>query len=61
MRVSDSRLLWYQNHPSMHLICDQNEDLFRDESLKLEHDNTGWQGLFLCSAFVVETVKLGLS
>jgi hypothetical protein len=58
---SDSKLLWYHYHPAMPLIGDQNEDLFRDGSLKLENNNTRWRGLFLCSAFVVEAVKPGLS
>jgi hypothetical protein len=31
--------------------------LFREEAARLEHQASGWLGLFLCSAFVVEAVK----
>ncbi|WP_211363266.1 class I SAM-dependent methyltransferase [Fluviispira multicolorata] len=53
----DTQLLWYHFHPAMPYLNEQNKELFRDEALKLEHDTTGWRGLFLCSAFVVEAVK----
>jgi len=53
----DSHLLWYHYHPAMPYLSDQNKELFRDEALKLEHDSSGWRGLFLCSAFVVEATK----
>jgi hypothetical protein len=32
-------------------------ELFREEAVRLEHETSGWRGLFLCSAFVVEAVK----
>ena len=54
---SECKLLWYHYHPAMPFISDQSKDLFRDEALKLEHENSGWRGLFLCSAFVVEAIK----
>lgn len=53
----DCNLLWYHYHPAMPYLTDLNEELFRDEALKLEHDTSGWRGLFLCSAFVIEAVK----
>lgn len=53
----DSKLLWYHYHPAMPFLNDMDKELFRDEALKLEHDTSGWKGLFLCSAFVVEAVK----
>lgn len=53
----DVNLLWYHYHPAMPYLRSENEELFRDEALKLEHDSLGWRGLFLCSAFVVEAVK----
>lgn len=53
----DSQLLWYHYHPAMPYLSSEDENLFRDESLKLEHNTSGWKGLFLCSAFVVEAVK----
>ncbi len=53
----DINLLWYHYHPAMPYLMGENEELFRDEALKLERDNLGWRGLFLCSAFVVEAIK----
>lgn len=53
----DSKLLWYHYHPAMPYLENDNKALFRDEALKLEHETSGWKGLFLCSAFVVEAVK----
>ncbi len=53
----DSKLLWYHYHPAMPYLDDADKELFRDEALKLEHDPSGWRGLFLCSAFVVEATK----
>jgi hypothetical protein len=31
--------------------------LFSEEAIRLEHEASGWPGLILCSAFVVEAVK----
>ena len=28
-----------------------------DESLAMEHETSGWKGLFLCSAFLVRAVR----
>lgn len=53
----DIKLLWYHYHPAMPYLGNENQELFRNESLKLEHNNSSWKGLFLCSAFVVEAVK----
>ena len=44
-------------HPAMPYLNDIDKELFREEALKLEHDTSGWRGLFLCSAFVVEAIK----
>jgi 2-polyprenyl-3-methyl-5-hydroxy-6-metoxy-1,4-benzoquinol methylase len=53
----ESKLLWYHYHPAMPFLNEIDKELFRDEALKLEHDTSGWRGLFLCSAFVVEAIK----
>ena len=52
-----SKLHWYHYHPAMPHLDSDNQALFRDEALKLEHEHSGWRGFFLCSAFVVEAVK----
>ena len=31
---------------------------FRDESIALEHETSGWKGLFLCSAFIIRARRL---
>ena len=54
---TDIRLLWYHYHPAMPHLEKEDEALFREEGLNLEHEMSGWRGLFLCSAFVVEATK----
>jgi len=51
------QLLWYHYHPAQPWLEDKNRDLFRSEAMRLEHEQSGWRGLFLCSAFIVEAVK----
>jgi len=52
-----SKLLWYHYHPAMPYLESGMPSLFREESVRLEHEASGWRGFFLCSAFVVEAVK----
>lgn len=54
---ADIRLLWYHYHSGMPYLESKNPELFRKESMKLEHESSNWRGYFLCSAFVVEAVK----
>lgn len=56
-RFEKIKLLWYHYHPAMPYLEDRAKELFRQEAIKLEHESSGWRGLFLCSAFVVEAVK----
>jgi len=51
------KLLWYHYHPAMPYLESIAPALFREEAIRLEHEASGWRGLFLCSAFVVEAVK----
>jgi 2-polyprenyl-3-methyl-5-hydroxy-6-metoxy-1,4-benzoquinol methylase len=51
------KLLWYHYHPAMPYLENSMPKLFREEAVRLEHETSGWRGLFLCSAFVVEAVK----
>jgi len=53
----DIELLWYHYHPAMPYLADENPQAFRDAALGLEHETSGWRGLFLCSAFVVQARK----
>jgi 2-polyprenyl-3-methyl-5-hydroxy-6-metoxy-1,4-benzoquinol methylase len=53
----DIKLRWYHYHPAMPFLEAEDKALFRNESLRLEHDDSGWRGLFLCSAFVIEARK----
>lgn len=52
-----SKLLWYHYHPAMPYLENAMPALFREEAIRLEHEPSGWRGMFLCSAFVVEAVK----
>lgn len=56
-RFEDMKLLWYHYHPAMPYLASADPGLFREEAIRLEHECSGWRGLFLCSAFVVEAVK----
>lgn len=51
------KLLWYHYHPAMPVLEQAMPELFRHESIRLEHEPSGWRGLFLCSAFVVEAER----
>ncbi len=50
----DVKFLWYHYHPAMPYLANRAGDLFRNEALRLEHENSNWRGFFLCSAFVIE-------
>lgn len=54
MGFSDIQPLWYHYHAALPLLSRQDEQMFRDESMALEHETSGWRGMFLCSAFVVQ-------
>ena len=51
------KLHWYHYHPAMPHLINEDENLFRCESINLEHESSGWRGYFLCSAFIVEATK----
>ena len=53
----DVKILWYHYHAAPPMLAKNNETLFREESIKLEHEPSNWRGYFLCSAFVIEAVK----
>jgi 2-polyprenyl-3-methyl-5-hydroxy-6-metoxy-1,4-benzoquinol methylase len=53
----DMKLLWYHYHPAMPMLETLHPELFRQEAIRLEHEPSGWRGMFLCSAFVVEATK----
>lgn len=53
----DVELLWYHYHPAMPFLAEKDPAAFREAALGLEHEPSGWRGLFLCSAFVVQARK----
>ena len=53
----DITLHWYHYHPAMPLLEEGMPDGFQREAIRLEHETSGWRGMFLCSAFVVEAVR----
>lgn len=55
--LKEAKLHWYHYHPAMPNLSEKEPHLFRDEALKLEHNNSSWKGMFLCSAFVIEAVN----
>jgi hypothetical protein len=57
MGFEDVELLWYHYHPGMPFLAEHAPEAFREDAIRLEHDPSGWRGLFLCSAFVVQARK----
>ncbi len=55
----DIKLLWYHYHPAMPYLSEEMPEAFRKEAIRLEHEPSNWRGLFLCSAFIIEAVKIG--
>lgn len=53
----DLKLHWYHYHPAPPLLEGLDPQAFRREGMKLEQEPSGWRGMFLCSAFVVEAVR----
>ncbi len=47
----------FHYHAAMPALEGEEPQAFRDESLALESDTSGWRGLFLCSAFLVRVVR----
>ena len=60
LKFQDPKLLWYHYHPSVPYLESKNKKDFRHQGIKYEHENSGWRGMFLCSAFVVEATIPGL-
>ncbi len=50
----DIQFHWYHYHAAPPLAGMEVPELFRADSINLEFEPSGWKGLFLCSAFVVE-------
>ena len=46
----------FHYHAGMPALESIDPQRFRDESLAMEHEKSGWKGLFLCSAFLVKAV-----
>lgn len=47
----------FHYHAGMPALESADPKAFRDESLALEDDDSGWRGLFLCSAFLLRLVR----
>ncbi len=47
----------FHYHAAMPVLEAEDPQAFRNESLALESDTSGWRGLFLCSAFLVRLVR----
>ena len=55
---TDVHLRWYHYHPAMPYLEEGMPETFRKEAIKLEHEPSNWRGFFLCSAFVIEAIKI---
>jgi 2-polyprenyl-3-methyl-5-hydroxy-6-metoxy-1,4-benzoquinol methylase len=55
--LADLRFHWYHYHPAPPLLEGLAPQAFRRQAMALEHEPSGWRGMFLCSAFVVEATR----
>ena len=55
---TDVQLRWHHYHPAMPYLEEGMPETFRKEAIKLEHEPSNWRGFFLCSAFVIEAIKI---
>jgi hypothetical protein len=55
--LGDLNLLWYHYHPAPPMLEGLDREAFRREAVRLEREPSGWRGMFLCSAFVMEAVR----
>lgn len=53
----DVHIIPFHYHAAMPLLEKGNPQAFRDGSLAMENDPSGWRGLFLCSAFLVKATR----
>lgn len=51
------RNIFYHYHPYPPYYRDLDKKMFQTLSHRLEHENSGWKGLFMASAFVTVAVK----
>jgi len=56
LEFSDVKALPFHYHAGMPALESADPQTFRNESLAMEHEQSGWKGLFLCSAFLVSAV-----
>lgn len=49
----DPRVFCFHYHAAPPALEAEDPDLFHEQSMALEHEDSGWKGLFLCSAFLV--------
>ena len=56
-RFTNVVLRWYALSPRDAVLSSAIANQFRQAAIKLEGEPSGWRGMFLCSAFVVEARK----
>lgn len=49
----DPRPFYFHYHPGMPALEKDDPALFHEEARRMEHEDSGWKGMFLCSAFLV--------
>ena len=51
--LEDARPFYFHYHPAAPALEKEDPELFHAEAMRLEHEPSGWKGMFLCSAFLV--------
>lgn len=49
----DARPFYFHYHPGMPALEKDDPALFHEEARRMEHEDSGWKGMFLCSAFLI--------
>jgi len=55
----DVEIIPFHYHSTMPSLEGESPQTFRDDSIVLESESSGWRGLFLCSAFAVHAFTKG--
>lgn len=51
--LPDARAFYFHYHPAAPALEAEDPDFFHSEAMRLEHEDSGWRGMFLCSALLM--------
>jgi hypothetical protein len=51
--LTDARPYYFHYHPGAPALEKEHPEQFHAEAMRLEHEDSGWKGMFLCSVFLM--------